>query len=35
MRPYVWPSELRRLQVQVFTSPPPFGAPILTGPQLI
>jgi hypothetical protein len=38
IRPYVYPSELRRLQVQVFTSPPPWGVlaqPILVGPQLI
>ena len=37
MRPYVYPSELRKLQVQVFTAPPPwsFATPILVGPQLI
>jgi Putative Ig domain/Abnormal spindle-like microcephaly-assoc'd, ASPM-SPD-2-Hydin len=38
IRPYVYPGELRKLQIQVFSSPPPFGVtaqPILIGPQLI
>jgi hypothetical protein len=38
IRPYVYPSELRKLSVQVFASPPPFGSlaqPILIGSQLI
>jgi hypothetical protein len=34
IRPYVYPSELRKLQVQVSTSPS-FATPILVGPQLI
>jgi hypothetical protein len=36
--PYVYPGELRKLQVQVYAQTPPFGIlaqPILTGPQLI
>jgi hypothetical protein len=36
--PYVWPGELRRLQIQVYDQPPPFGVlvqPIMTGSQLI
>jgi hypothetical protein len=37
IRPYVYPGELRKLQVQVFTAPAPwsFATPILVGPQLI
>jgi hypothetical protein len=39
MRPFVWPSELRKQQVQVFAAPPsawtPTTQPILVGPQLI
>jgi hypothetical protein len=35
MRPFVWPSELRKPQVQGLTTPAPFATPILIGPQLI
>jgi len=39
MAPFVWPSELRKQQVQVFATPPsswtPTTQPILVGPQLI
>jgi hypothetical protein len=35
--PYVWPGELRKMQIQIFNQPPPFGPlvqPIMTGGQL-